>query len=224
MMSEQENTHWTQYYDAQNALQAQLDRTQHADGITRRRRALVYAQRLRPLVNFAIPLFPDNLLRGHLLLVTKVTQAFSAKAPLFLARELPLLLLHDLMVPGLTSQTIQGTEIAILTDLIVTEAKTCIVDLVRFVRLCCAYDSNRPPAESADLQPSDLSSVMPESVKSFVTRRLGPFLRENSAIFLRELLLFCLSPWKLEQYESNMEYQDPSEEKSALETEASTVP
>lgn len=206
-MDEESNTHWSQHYEAQNALKAQQSRTLHGEGAIRRRRALIYAQRLHPIVTFVIPQFPASLHRGHLVVLTKVTQAFSGKSSLFLSREIPILLLHDNMRPGLASYGTQQSEISLLTDLILSSSSTKIVDLVRFVSACCQYDAVKTPIESVLQQPEDLISCMPDSIKDLCTE-LSPFFGESTPYLLRELMLFCLSPWKLEDYEHRMQYID----------------
>lgn len=195
--------HWSSTLAHEAAVsQQKFARQQMA--LVRSRRLFIYAARLIPIVTWM------KASTGTEQALKSLKRRFETKSPLFLARELPILLLHDHMDLGLESQQKQEREVALLQDLVSHTLFFAISPLVSFI---AAYAQPLPNFAPHDVDSSLLLSVTSDpqqkSAIDDLRETLEPFFEENTLLLIRELALFVLSPYTtLAQFDEGMKYRD----------------
>jgi hypothetical protein len=198
------NVHWSQFKNAQSAIEQQKVQRK-SEGVVRRRRALVYSQHLLPIVGFRIPLIPTDISAGHRRVLEKVIASFEGRASSFLSRELPILLAHDLMAYGLDSYTTQQNETSLLTDLILGSAPGAMAELIRFTYAwtLCTTSTGAIVPEKLNIKPLGAAEIVISGVAAVIGA-------EMATILIRELMIFVLSQWSLAQFDTLLTYVDPN--------------
>lgn len=194
--------HWSQYQAEEEAIRIQTSETKN-EAVARHRRLLVYFQTLIPIIDFKIPKLPaDRASSGYTSILKKVSLQFQSKAPQFIARELPILLFHNTMIPGTSSFQQQQSEVSLLNDLLMALILPAIPTLLSLVFLRSQSDASKDDE-------SLLSSISPrDTALDALYEAMSEFLADSTLAFLRELTLFVVSPWTLDLFDRNLTYSD----------------
>jgi len=196
--------HWSQYHAEEDSNRLQTSDSKN-EAVVRHRRLLVYARSLLPIIDFKMPKM-DQSSPSYASLLRKLSSQFQSKAPQFIARELPILLLHSTMRPGSSSYATQQSEVSLLTDLIMALLPDAIPSLLSFALL-----RSQSPINQSD---SSLLTAFRKQDNSLdpLYEAIFQFLPSAAPTFLRELALFVVSPYSVSSFELNVHYVDPTDE------------
>lgn len=194
--------HWSAFYANKDAIETQKWRSK-TNHVLRKRRLLVYYSGLVPNIGFKLPSCstepPAHILKA-------LEKRFATKADSFLNRELPLLLLHDDMEHGLNSFKKQERELSILKDIVKSQLPPAIIPLALLIHA----RASAPTASDWDLYYSiDINPTQSKALDDLLDA-LEQFFGSAALFLLRELSLFIMSPFTLEEFDEHVSYQDSS--------------